>query len=120
MSHGHRVAVVVSSCLVLLGAQLAGAQDWPQWRGAGRDARATGFEAPEKWPEALTEQWKVSVGDGVATPALLEGKLYVFTMQDGNEVLRCLDADTGKELWQEKSAAQGAKLTSVSSDTAPG
>ena len=46
-------------------------QDWPQWRGPGRDGKATGFEAPKTWPKELTRKWKVSVGEGVATPALV-------------------------------------------------
>ncbi len=32
------------------------------------------------------------MGDGVATPALVGDKLYVFSRQEGNEVIRCLDA----------------------------
>src|SRR5262249_16553695 len=71
-----------------------------------RDAKVTGFNAPKTWPKELTQKWKVTVGDGVATPALVGDKLYVFTRQDANEVIRCLDAATGKELWQENYTAQ--------------
>ena len=48
------------------------------------------------------------MGDGVASPSLLGDKLYVFALDGGNEVLRCLDAASGKELWQDKYATQGA------------
>ena len=89
----------------LLAASTARAQDWPQWRGANRDARAADFKAPANWPENLTQKWKVAVGDGVATPSLVGDKLYVFARQGGDEVLRCLDAATGKEIWQQKHAA---------------
>jgi outer membrane protein assembly factor BamB len=85
------------------------AQDWPQWRGKNRDAKATDFKAPQTWPKELTQKWKVTVGDGVATPALVGDKLYVFARQEGNEVLRCLDASSGKELWQDKYETQGAQ-----------
>ena len=78
--------------------------DWPQWRGPNRDAKAADFKAPAKWPDKLTEKWKTTVGDGVATPALVGDKLYVFSRQDGNEIIRCLAADTGKEVWSEKYA----------------
>jgi outer membrane protein assembly factor BamB len=84
----------------------AGADDWPQWRGANRDAKVAGFNAPKTWPKELTQKWKVSVGGGDATPALVGDKLYVFTRQGGDEVIRCLDAATGKELWQDKYEAQ--------------
>ena len=84
------------------------AQDWPQWRGPNRDAKAAGFSAPKTWPKELTQKWKVTVGDGVATPSLAGDKLYVFARQGGSEILRCLDAASGKELWQEKYDALGA------------
>ena len=84
------------------------AQDWPQWRGANRDAKATGFKAPASWPKELTQKWKVEVGDGVATPSLVGGKLYVFARQDGEEIIRCLDAANGEETWQDKYETAGA------------
>ena len=84
------------------------AQDWPQWGGVNREGRAAGFDVPKNWPKELTQKWKVTVGDGVATPSLVGDKLYVFSRQEGSEVLRCLDAGTGKELWQNKYEALGA------------
>jgi outer membrane protein assembly factor BamB len=81
--------------------------DWPQWRGPNRDAKAADFKAPKEWPKELKQQWKVTVGDGVATPALVGDKLFVFSRQDGNEIIRCLNAETGKEVWAEKYQAAG-------------
>jgi len=103
-----RVPAVVIGCGMWLGAGTLQAQDWPQWRGPNRDARVAGFTAPGAWPKELTRKWKVAVGDGVATPALVGDKLYVFARQEGNEITRCLDAASGNELWSEKYAAQGA------------
>ena len=97
-----RNVVVCSIVVAGLGGSLASAQDWPQWRGANRDAKAVGFVAPATWPPQLAEKWKVTVGDGVATPAVVGDKVYVFTRQEGNEVIRCLDAATGQEVWQDK------------------
>src|SRR5579871_6764749 len=94
--------------VLLLGTTTATAQDWPQWRGPNRDAHATGFKAPATWPKELTQKWKVTVGDGVATPALVGDRLYVFGRQSGSEVVRCLDAADGKELWQDKYETGGA------------
>jgi outer membrane protein assembly factor BamB len=96
---------VILGCVLLLGTSRTSAQDWPQWRGPNRDAKATGFTAPATWPKELTQKWKVPVGEGVATPALVGDKLYVFARDGGNEVLRCIDAATGKELWQDKYSA---------------
>src|SRR5262245_61702859 len=100
------IALVTASCT--LAANFAAAQDWPQWRGANRDARATGFIAPKTWPKELTKKWSVDVGDGVATPSLVGNKLFVFAMKDGKETIYCLDATTGKELWQDGYKMSGA------------
>ena len=84
------------------------AQDWPQWRGPNRDAKAAGFMAPKTWPKELIKKWSVTVGEGVATPCLVGDKLYVFSRQDGNEVTRCLSVADGKELWMDKYDSLGA------------
>jgi outer membrane protein assembly factor BamB len=77
-------------------------QDWPQFRGIGRDSKVTGFKAPSTWPTELKQEWKVSVGFGDATPVLSGKKIYLNTRQGNEEVVLCLDAVTGKELWKNK------------------
>jgi outer membrane protein assembly factor BamB len=88
-------------CVVLASVACARAQDWPQWRGVGRDAKAPSFVAPKEWPKELTKKWNVTVGTGDATPALVGDKLYVSARQGGQEVVLCLDAGTGKEDWKD-------------------
>jgi outer membrane protein assembly factor BamB len=73
----------------------------------------SGFAAPQSWPQALAQKWKTTVGSGDATPALVGDKLYVFSRQGDEEVLSCLDAGSGKELWKGKyatGAVTGAAL----------
>jgi outer membrane protein assembly factor BamB len=98
--------VIMLSCVILIGASCVFAQDWPQWRGANRDGKVSGFKAPKQWPEELQLRWKTTVGSGDATPALVGEKLYVFTRQGDDEVTTCLDAGSGKEQWTDKYAAQ--------------
>src|SRR6266513_774811 len=93
----HRKTVMKRSTAALtfiisLVASAGFAQDWPQWRGANRDAKAADFKAPKTWPKELTQKWKVTVGEGVATPSLVGDKLYVCSRQEGSEITRCLDA----------------------------
>ncbi len=75
-------------------------QDWPQWRGLNRDSKVTGFQNPQSWPQQLNPTWKVDVGSADATPALVSNKLYVFTRQGNEEILQCLDAVSGNQIWQ--------------------
>jgi len=101
-----RFIVSLWVCVILICSDWVFAQDWPQWRGANRDGKVTGFTAPENWPAELSQVWKVTVGAGDATPALVGDRLYVFARQEEDEVILCLNADDGKELWREKYATQ--------------
>ena len=100
--------ILVAACLLSIAASRGWAQDWPQWRGPNRDAKAADFKVPKTWPKELTQKWKVTVGEGAATPALVGDKLYVFSREQGNEVTRCLTAADGKEVWQDKYESLGA------------
>ena len=76
------------------------ASDWPQWRGPNRDGTLAAFAEPRSWPERLTERWKVDVGTGYATPIVVGNRVYAFSRQQENEVMRALDADNGKIVWE--------------------
>jgi outer membrane protein assembly factor BamB len=88
------------SGLMLMSSLSSYSQDWPQWRGINRDSKVTGFKAPAAWPAELKQVWKVTVGFGDATPVLTGNKIYLNTRQGIDEVVLCLDAATGKELWK--------------------
>ena len=74
--------------------------DWPQWRGPNRDGKVSDAAIPATWPKALKEEWKTTVGIGHASPVEANGKIFVFTRQGEDEVLLCLDALSGKEVWR--------------------
>jgi len=105
-------------CVVLAGASWLFAQDWPQWRGPNRDGKVTGFTAPQTWPKELAQKWKTTVGMGDSTPALVGDKLYVFARQGEDEVILCLNAADGKELWKNKYAV--AAISGADSRAHPG
>jgi outer membrane protein assembly factor BamB len=90
------IALLVLASLSLVAA------DWPQWRGSNRDGKVADFKAPATWPAELKRGWSVKVGDGVATPALVGDRLYVHSREGGNEVVRCLNAATGDEIWKDE------------------
>ena len=106
MKNTNQSRALMVGCVILLIASCVFAQDWPQWRGTNRDGKVSGFTAPQEWPKELTQKWKTTVGSGDATPALVGNKLYVFTRQGDEEVTLCLNAGSGKELWNSKYAAQ--------------
>lgn len=93
---------VLFGCVLFFGTALLFSQDWPQWRGPNRDGRVRGFEVPKEWPGELTLKWKVELGPGDSTPALVGDRLFVFCRQGEDETILCLDAQSGKELWKDK------------------
>jgi outer membrane protein assembly factor BamB len=99
--------LLVGLCAAILVVDVAAAQDWSQWRGDDRDAKAAEFSAPATWPKELTKKWEVSIGNGAATPSLVGDRLFVFSRQEGNEVARCLDAATGDEIWSDSYPSEG-------------
>jgi outer membrane protein assembly factor BamB len=106
MTRGRRTALVLTlavSSLAPVAAQRPGA-DWPQWRGAQRDGAAS-FTAPAVWPERLIERWKVEVGLGYAAPIIAGDRVFAFSRQDDSEVMRALDAATGKTIWETRYVA---------------
>jgi len=90
------LTVLVSTAL----AAQQGAEDVPQWRGRLRDGGASAFVEPAAWPDRLTRLWRVEVGEGYSSPLIVGPTVFVFSRQDGREILRALDAATGAERWQ--------------------
>jgi outer membrane protein assembly factor BamB len=107
MKNTMRWTGMVAACVLLLEVPTR-AQDWPQWRGPNRDNKITGFTVPPAWPKELSKQWQVNVGVGESSPVLVGTKLYVHARQGGDEVIQCLDAASGKEIWKDKYATQPA------------
>lgn len=89
---------------VLLWAAITGplaADDWPNWRGANRDAicRETGIQQawPANGPRLL---WKTAgLGEGYSGPAIVGTTLYIMGNLDELEHVLALDTTSGKLLW---------------------
>lgn len=75
--------------------------DWGQWRGANRDGAAT-FSTLAAWPDKLILKWKVDVGTGYSAPITIGDRVYAFSRQGEDEVMRALEAATGKVVWETK------------------
>lgn len=101
-------SVLAASCVLLWSAVPVSAQDWLQWRGNNRDGVAGKFDAPQEWPKELVKKWTVKVGNGVSSPSVMGDKIYVMALEDGKEVMRCLNAETGKDIWKDEYDARGA------------
>lgn len=75
--------------------------DWPRYRGANLD----GISAESGWRTDWSGKqppvvWKAEVGIGASSVAVVGGRLYTMGNVDGQDVVSCLDAATGKPIWQ--------------------
>jgi outer membrane protein assembly factor BamB len=92
-------ALASAAVMVLLAGQVAGQNQIDGWRGANRDG-AFAFTLPKAWPDSLTRRWRVDVGTGYAAPITAGDRVYAFSRQGEEEVMRALEAATGKTIWE--------------------
>lgn len=90
----------VLTALVLTLSSSLPAADWPQWRGPERDGRAP-LASRTSWPAELTPVWKIQVGEGHASPVVVGNRVFVFTREGEDEVVRSLELGTGEGAWRE-------------------
>jgi outer membrane protein assembly factor BamB len=75
--------------------------DWPQWRGPGRDGVSLETGLLTDWPPGGPPRlWTAPAGPGYSSLAVFGSRLYTMLKDGGSEVVVCLDADSGKEVWR--------------------
>ncbi|MEW6305596.1 MAG: PQQ-binding-like beta-propeller repeat protein [Verrucomicrobiota bacterium] len=104
--------------MLLAAAAGASAQDWPQFRGPGGKGIAQD-PAPTEWSSSKNLKWTVDLpGPGTSSPIVVGGKVFVTcysgygldvaspgNIQDLKRHLVCVDASSGKILWNSAIAA---------------
>lgn len=76
------------------------AQEWTGWRGPDRDG-VVRVAGPKAWPAALSARWKLTVGEGYASPLFADGRIFQFARQGQDEVAMAIDPAGGKILWRQ-------------------
>ncbi len=100
--------------LLVLRSPFTGAGDWPQFRGPGGCAVSDETGLPVKWSATENVRWKADLpGRGVSSPVIADGRVYV-TACSGYRQRRlhvlCLDAVTGKKLWERQIVSTGSTM----------
>jgi len=78
---------------------MARAEDWPQFLGPTRNGvypSSLNLKWPKEGPKVL---WQMKVGEGFSAPAIADGRLVLFHRVGDKERLDCVDARTGKAMW---------------------
>ena len=85
--------------LTLIVPLVAGAGDWPQFRGPTADGRAVGSDLPLHWSEKENIRWKTLIhGHGHSSPVVWGDQVWVTTATaDGKRLFAvCCDRATGR------------------------
>jgi outer membrane protein assembly factor BamB len=79
---------------------------WTDWRGPLQTGVSLEKGLPSAWAlNGTNDLWSYDISGG-GTPIIANGKLYAFSYEgqgpDLQEVLLCVDAETGKKLWEKR------------------
>ncbi len=81
------------------------AADWPQFLGPQRNCTSTETGLLQSWDEkGPPVLWQKSVGEGYSSPVIAGARLVLFHRVGDEEIVECLDAPNGKELWKHREA----------------
>ncbi len=83
--------------------------DWPQYLGPHRNSTSDEKGLLRSWPAGGPKVlWTVKLGAGYGGAAVSDGRVYLLDrVGDKQDVLRCLDLNSGKELWSFAYDARG-------------
>jgi outer membrane protein assembly factor BamB len=81
---------------------------WGQFLGPRRDAVLPGVKIKRTWPSGgLKELWMQKVGPGFAGAAIFDKQVFLADRNDDQDILRCFDLESGKELYSVAENAPG-------------
>lgn len=85
------------------------AAGWPQFLGPDRNGIAPEAKLARAWPEGGPPVlWSFPLGAGFGGAAVDEGRVYILDrVKNKEDILLCLDLNTGKELWRFSYEAPG-------------
>ena len=107
MQAGPSILLAATFLIGLVPSGIGAGLDWPRWRGPDCNgiSRETGWSTT--WPSQGPRQfWKTQIGIGFSSFAVAGNRVYTMGHRDGQDVVWCLDADTGREIWKHRYAAE--------------
>jgi len=81
-------------------------EDWGGFLGPAGDGRSSLVGMPTPWPDGGPRiVWQCELGDGYCGPAVARGRAVVFDRVGDAMRLRCVEAETGRPLWERSYAS---------------
>ena len=93
--------IAVALTLTCAATTAAHAVDWYRWRGPDLNgiSKETGWQT--SWPESGPKQlWKAPVGTGFSSFSISRDRVYTMGNTNDTDVVSCLEAGSGKFVWQ--------------------
>jgi outer membrane protein assembly factor BamB len=99
-----RAFIVILFTLIFVACAVCGIADnfdWPRWRGPN----GNGISMEKDWnPEALAGSpkilWNVNIRAGYSNVVIKDNRLYTMGTFGGENIVYCLNAETGEEVWR--------------------
>lgn len=79
-------------------------QDWPRYLGPDGAGKVEGEIRTDWKASAPKELWRKELGSGCSSFAIVGEKVLVMGNKNNEDIVWCLDADTGNEIWKHKYA----------------
>ena len=97
MRHERTLVAVIT---VFSSVNLAVAGDWPNFRGPEHNGISAEKGLKTDWNGSPKVLWEHPIGSAFSSFAVVGDRVYTCGCADGQQVLYCLDANTGKEIWK--------------------
>ena len=99
-----KIIACLTWLIVSVMAGLASADDWPQFRGPNSaGVSKSSANLPTQFTGSENVKWSADLGDGIGSPVVANGKLFVASMIDQDHVgLHAFDAVSGEQLWSQQ------------------
>ena len=111
MKTTRQTAVIYVIWLIVLGTTQAIAENWPGFRGPGRQGMSQEKDVPLEWSQTSNIAWKTPIpGEGWSSPIVFEDRIFVTAAIDGGVSFRLLrfERKKGTVLWDKEIFRQKA------------
>lgn len=101
---GERLPTTPQEVLLEAAGETAAIPDgWPNLFGPSRDCTSPETDIVMSWgEEGPPELWRLDIGIGYASPVAADGRVLLYHRVEEEEVLACLNAESGEPVWEHR------------------